>query len=331
MRYRPNQRCVWLLTAPDIKTKVGLRFQYFQLDNSDRLEVEEEDGSQVGRRSCFSVIKSLSQVAVFRGGQPTHSIISGGRQLRLTFYSDASVAGRGFSLSFHPVEVEQCGGELTGRAGRIVSPAWPHWYPPGATCTWVITAPANTFLSMNFTFVSVHGTDRLGVWELGERGQETYIAAVSEPAKLLSLSGQAVVRFTSNSWGQAQGFTADWGVAGPGCGGQVYLTPHRHATLATPLLQPSLGTTRPGYLSCRWEVEAERGHRMLVIGSPPLLPACTAGFLEWSEAVRGPDHNIRLCSNVTLPLPRYTAASRILVEFMADIQVFALDQCVPHN
>ena len=67
MRYRPNQRCEWLITAPRHDQKVGLRFRYFDLHpRYDRLEVE-GGGPE--------------EVASFRGGQQPRTIISGSRAL----------------------------------------------------------------------------------------------------------------------------------------------------------------------------------------------------------------------------------------------------------
>ena len=41
-RYRPNQKCEWVITAPMENQKVGLQFHYFDLhEDFDRLEIEE--------------------------------------------------------------------------------------------------------------------------------------------------------------------------------------------------------------------------------------------------------------------------------------------------
>ena len=40
-KYRPNQKCEWLITAPKKNQKVGIRFQYFDLHPGfDRLDIE---------------------------------------------------------------------------------------------------------------------------------------------------------------------------------------------------------------------------------------------------------------------------------------------------
>ena len=67
-KYRPNQQCEWLITAPSRDLKVGLRFQYFDLHPQyDRLEVKGEAVLEEAR----------PDVASFRGGQQPRTIISG--------------------------------------------------------------------------------------------------------------------------------------------------------------------------------------------------------------------------------------------------------------
>ena len=120
-RYRPALRCEWLITAPSQEQKVGLRFQYFDLHpHYDRLEVEEDSGD----------------VARFRGGQQTRTIISGTDRLRLTFYSDHHEERRGFAVIFQPVKVSQCGGHYRADSGVIQSPNYPFYYPPNTVCVW---------------------------------------------------------------------------------------------------------------------------------------------------------------------------------------------------
>ena len=128
-KYRPGQRCEWLITAPRQDLKVGLRFQYFDLHpHYDRLEVEGEDVLEDAR----------PDVAQFRGGEQPRTIISGTDRLRLTFYSDFHQERRGFALTFQPVRVSQCGGYYAGDSGVVQSPNYPFYYPPNALCIWKI-------------------------------------------------------------------------------------------------------------------------------------------------------------------------------------------------
>ena len=50
LRYRPNLKCEWLITAPTEKDKVGIKFQYWDLHPEyDHLEVEEQGEAEVAR------------------------------------------------------------------------------------------------------------------------------------------------------------------------------------------------------------------------------------------------------------------------------------------
>ena len=70
-KYRPKQHCQWVIRAPDKEHKIGIKFQYFDLHpDYDRLDVEE--AGEGGR----------AEVASFRGGERTRTIISGGDSIR---------------------------------------------------------------------------------------------------------------------------------------------------------------------------------------------------------------------------------------------------------
>lgn len=40
---------------------------------------------------------------------------------------------------------------LTGKAGNLFSPLYPHTYPPNMKCTWVITVPDGHFVKLKIT------------------------------------------------------------------------------------------------------------------------------------------------------------------------------------
>ena len=161
-RYRPNQKCEWLITAPTKNQKVGIQFNYFDLDPEfDRLEIEvilhiyislsiqnepiiKEDGEDF----------SLLDVARFKGGQIPRPIISGSDQLRLTFYSDYERERRGFALTFQPVNVTQCGGEYFAVSGNVQSPNYPFFYPPNAVCIWKIQVTFKELIYIIFFFTT---------------------------------------------------------------------------------------------------------------------------------------------------------------------------------
>lgn len=44
----------------------------------------------------------------------------------------------GFFLTFRLLSTAQCGGDLSGPGGVILSPNWPEWYGEGEDCNWKI-------------------------------------------------------------------------------------------------------------------------------------------------------------------------------------------------
>uniref|UniRef100_A0A673N2P3 CUB and sushi domain-containing protein 3-like n=1 Tax=Sinocyclocheilus rhinocerous TaxID=307959 RepID=A0A673N2P3_9TELE len=58
--------------------------------------------------------------------------------------------------SHHKSFIYTCGGTLKGKNGTIESPGFPHGYPNGANCTWVIVAEERSRIHIVFHFDSNH-------------------------------------------------------------------------------------------------------------------------------------------------------------------------------
>ena len=78
---------------------------------------------------------------------------TGGNALNVLFVSDGAGSSSGFSLSFSEVSIT-CGGELyldlATTSGTFTSPNYPDSYPHNVDCVWVITAPANLRIQLDF-------------------------------------------------------------------------------------------------------------------------------------------------------------------------------------
>jgi len=146
-KYRPNMDCQWLITAPSKAEKVGIKFQYFDLyPDFDRLQIE--DGED-------------TEIALFGADKPTRTIISGSNQLRLKFQTDYQGERRGFSLTFQPIKISECGGEYFAQGGSIMSPNYPFYYPPTTVCVWKITVPGAATVKVEFSVISLHTTETI--------------------------------------------------------------------------------------------------------------------------------------------------------------------------
>ena len=304
-KYRPNQKCEWLITAPTNQQKVGLRFLYFDLHPSyDRLEVTEEGG----------------EVARFRGGDQTRTIISGTDRLRLTFTSDYHQERRGFAVSFQPVNVSQCGGDLTADSGVIQSPNYPLYYPPASLCIWRITVPGHSMVKLQFTSLQLHPTDFIEVRE-GLTENDDFITSInqnqSEP--VFSLTNKMFILFKSNSWGQLAGFSARFSRQNSVCGGRRMLE-ENSLSISSPQLEWP-GVYRRGYVRCRWEVVAATRHFVILNFQEMELnnPGhCSSTFLELSDGVHDTEHTRRYCGTVMRKW--FTTSNKLFIEYLFDME-----------
>ena len=73
--------------------------------------------------------------------------------MTVNFVTDSSVPAPGFKLTYEEVPFE-CGGHIYLTAditsGTFTSPHYPNYYPPNLDCVWIITAPANERIRVDF-------------------------------------------------------------------------------------------------------------------------------------------------------------------------------------
>nr|XP_032831478.1 neuropilin-2-like isoform X2 [Petromyzon marinus] len=143
--YQPYQRCEWLLRAPESDQKIILNFNpHFDLEKHDcrfdYIEVRDGAGPQaeVLGRYCGNVAPP--------------PITSSGPALRLSFVSDYTNQGAGFSLHYEILTTgsDECSQNLTESTGVIQSPGYPDKYPHYLDCTYVIQAPPRHEISLDF-------------------------------------------------------------------------------------------------------------------------------------------------------------------------------------
>ncbi|XP_023334189.1 uncharacterized protein LOC111705771 [Eurytemora carolleeae] len=286
-KYRPNMECEWVITAQSKDQKIGIKFLYFDLHPGfDKLEIEDEDGTEIAR---------------FGAGKPTRTIISGTHQIRLRFQTDYEGERRGFSLSFQPVQVPDCGGDYFTQSGTIHSPNFPFFYPPATTCTWSITVPGPGTIKVDFSVLNLHQTDNIEFRD-GLDESAPYICSVSGNFSnpIYSTGNSIQIIFKTNDWGQSEGFRARFQSQDRLCGGREILNQN-----SISLSQPNLdqqGQYRQGYVSCRWEVVAKPRHFInlqfdaLSFGSASTQ--CTTGYLELNDAATDSDHMQRFCQGM---------------------------------
>lgn len=87
------------------------------------------------------------------GSTPPQTMETGSHVLKVRFISNGNNNAAGFSLTFNEVQVT-CGGHLTlsnSIHSRVfMSPNYPSNYTHNLECIWIITAPANERVQVDF-------------------------------------------------------------------------------------------------------------------------------------------------------------------------------------
>lgn len=66
----------------------------------------------------------------------------------------------GFELHSDGKQCEPaCGGIIHAQNGTLLSPSFPHLYPPNKNCIWEIVAPAQHRITLNFTHFDLEGNN----------------------------------------------------------------------------------------------------------------------------------------------------------------------------
>ncbi|CAH0721455.1 unnamed protein product, partial [Brenthis ino] len=143
--YPPNRDCYWHLLAT-----LGKRIQlhFFELDIESH-------------RNC-----SFDYLAIYDGEHTTDPLLnkycnstqpapvqSTGSEILIHFHSDKLGNGKGFQISFAPIEgVPGCGGLFTTDKGEITSPSYNNAYLPNLLCEYKIKTRRHTKIRIEFNF-----------------------------------------------------------------------------------------------------------------------------------------------------------------------------------
>ncbi|XP_070559274.1 mannan-binding lectin serine protease 1-like [Ptychodera flava] len=168
--YPDNEDCNWLLVATP-GDHVTITF--------DDFDVEQEDDCQYDNVMIFDgPDKSFDLIGSFCGNTIPEDIVSTNRHLYITFHSDLSENGRGFSLIYtiddndagdseeiHPEEEPEsnerenaeCRYLFTEQEGSIQSPNYPYSYPSNADCVYIISVDDAATIEISFLDLETEG------------------------------------------------------------------------------------------------------------------------------------------------------------------------------
>ncbi|XP_070700159.1 procollagen C-endopeptidase enhancer a [Pempheris klunzingeri] len=220
--YKPNSKCTWRITVPEGNV-VMLSFRIFDLEADsqcryDYLDVYNGHSNLVQKLGRFC--------GTFRPG----TLISTTNTMMLEMVSDAGAQGRGFVAHFSGakpyVDDQQfCGGKITKAQGEIKTPNWPDKkYPPGATCSWLITVEPDMVIQVKFDkFLLEADTycrfDYVSFFNGGEKDNSRLIGKYcgdEAPQPIITSGNVLLVQFVSDLSVTSDGFLAYYTSVRPG-------------------------------------------------------------------------------------------------------------------
>nr|XP_020460110.1 ovochymase-2-like isoform X2 [Monopterus albus] len=205
--YNNNEFCVWSISVPQ-GYSILLEFEHFDLENDsycryDRLTVSVETQRPVGI-FCGSVLHS-------------HVFLNQSQNATLLFSSDINRTGSGFVIRHRVVQGYSpgCGAVVLVEDEIVVqSPNYPQSYSNSCVLRWVVYAPQDHVVKLDFVDFELEQSDRClydFLTILGDMEETEEIAVLcggSTPPPVLSYHRTMVLQFTSDSSITHRGFRA---------------------------------------------------------------------------------------------------------------------------
>ncbi|XP_059488336.1 cubilin-like isoform X2 [Neocloeon triangulifer] len=314
--YGVNAECFW-----KIYTSKGNRITLSVVD----IDIEKADDIN----SCYDYIE-------FRDGDSVNDpmlaklcnskvsnrqITSTSNMLWVMFRTDASEAGRGFSLRYDT----ECNNLLTGHRGVIESPNFPGDYPHNSNCTWVISAPPGNQVNVSFSHFALEkiGADcsvdyvQLRSGTANDNNQTEvigkYCSSEDQPGVITSRFNTLYVDFVTDFSVALSGFRLEWVVHG--CGGRF------EAPYGT-LQSPNYPNNYPKNTECRWEIAVDWGKSVeLTITDLHMELSADCAF-DYVQVFGGPDDKspllLQTCSTHETVQKVVSAGRYMTVYFKSD-------------
>ncbi|XP_062392903.1 procollagen C-endopeptidase enhancer a [Sardina pilchardus] len=213
--YKHDSKCTWYITVPEGNVVI-LTFRIFDLEADslcryDYLDVYNGHSNLVEKLGRFC--------GTFRPG----TLMSTSNTMMLEMVSDSGTGGRGFLGYFQAgkphADDQLCGGKYTKSQGSLQTPNWPQkHYPPGVTCSWLITVEPNMAIEVNFEKFTVEGDtycrfDYVALYNGGEREDSRRIGKYCgevPPKEIVSNGNVLLVQFVSDTSVTSDGFMATY-------------------------------------------------------------------------------------------------------------------------
>lgn len=200
--YANGSECSWLIEPVDSVNFITLNLLDFNLSSGDTLRVFDGDSTDA------------PLLAALTGDTLPEPVNSTGKFLYVTFNSDDSISAEGFLAYFESDIPVYCSGSttITAQTDTISDGSGTYDYHNNSACTWIITPPGASTLTLYFTaFETEEEFDLLKVYDLGSSTllaelSGTYPGGVPDP--ITAPSGKMFLAFSTNYSGTADGWTA---------------------------------------------------------------------------------------------------------------------------
>ncbi|XP_071156308.1 cubilin-like isoform X2 [Mytilus edulis] len=198
------------------------------------------------------------------GTSPPQPLETTSHFMYVKFISDGSNNAAGFSMVFNEVQVT-CGGHLTlsnsVTSGYFTSPNYPSNYTHNVECVWIITAPANERIQIDFDErfrIENHMSCRFDFIELRDGGTTNSpslgkFCGITRPGTVKSTGNVMYARFRTDGSAFFTGFKANYKIAT--CGGTI-------RGQSGYIQSPNFPSPYDSNMDCEWYIHAPTGHYM---------------------------------------------------------------------
>jgi len=259
--YPHSTRCIWTITSADRSRSVQLYFLTFNLERDSRCRydyVTFRDGALLTSPVMYNTTNS----GRFCGVIKPPVVTSTGESLTVTFISDSTIAGDGFSAEWVTVpKTSGCDRYLVSPTGSVMSPNYPNNYPHSANCKYTIAIASGLQIALVFQNFALerHDLCRYDSLTIFDGANNTSpqigkFCGTSSPGRIVSTGNMLHLQFTSDFSGSAKGFFANYTTGSALCGGMLhapsgfirspnYPQPYRHRAACVWVISVPIGNT----------------------------------------------------------------------------------------
>lgn len=201
--YKENQNCTWLISPENPVSKINLKFTYFDLHTSDSLIVyngEDETAEVLG---------------AFTGNTLPANLSANSGKAFLKLVTDAADQSKGFQIEFSSTFITYCGGTeyLNEPSGSFGDGSGEYDYNNNVVCKYRINPPNASGLTVTFNDFDLADEDFVKIFALSNNEVIGQFYGNTIPEPVTTPFGGMLIIFTTNAFGNAPGFSANYTIA----------------------------------------------------------------------------------------------------------------------